>query len=101
MSKIINLPKKTNSVGNESKKLSGVDLCKAGQYVGNQIISILSEWGSSKEGLIIETYAMGVAWAGLAAIAKDKGYDPTDLFLNIAESYEEDMNEIVKEVDND
>ena len=101
MSKIINLPKKTNSVGNESKKLSGIDLCKAGQNVGNQIISILSEWGSSKEGLIIETYAMGVAWAGLAAIAKDKGYDPTDLFLNIAESYEEDMNEIVKEVDND
>lgn len=101
MSKIINLPKKTNAVGNESMKLSGVDLCKAGQDVGNQIISILSEWGSSKEGLIIETYAMGVAWAGLAAIAKDKGYDPTDLFLNIAESYEEDMNEIVKEVDND
>ena len=99
MSKIINFPKKTNAVGNENSKLSGVDLCKAGQDVGNQIISILSEWGSSTEGLIIETYAMGVAWAALAAIAKDKGYDPTDLFLNIAESYEEDMDKMVQYVD--
>ena len=42
---------------------------------------------------------MGVAWAALAAIAKDKGFDPTDLFLNIAESYEEDMDKMVQDVD--
>ena len=100
MAKMINLQKKSNnSVGKESKKLTGAELCKAGQAVGNQLISVLSEWGSSTDGLIIETYAMGMAWAGLVAIAKDKGFDPTDLFLNIAESYEEEMNEIVKEVD--
>ena len=99
MAKIIDLTKKSNAVGNESKKLNGVDLCKAGQDVGNQIISILSEWGSSTEGLIIETYAMGVAWAALAAIAFDKGYDPTDLFLHVAENYKEDMDNMVKDID--
>lgn len=99
MAKVIDFSMKSNAVGNESKKLSGADLCKTGQYVGNQIISILSEWGSSIDGLIIETYAMGVAWAGLAAIAKDKGYDPTDLFLYIAENYEEDMDKMVQDVD--
>lgn len=99
MSKFIDLTKKSNVVGNESKKLSGVDLCKAGQDVGNQLISILSEWGSSIDGLIIETYAMGVAWAALAAIAFDKGYDPTDLFLHVAENYKEDMDNMVKDID--
>lgn len=97
MSKIINLKKESNNVGKESSRLTGGDLCKAGQTVGNQLISILSEWGSSTEGLIIETYAMGMAWAGLMAIAKDKGFDPTDLFLHIAENYQEDMDEVVKE----
>ena len=99
MVKVIDFSKMSNAVGNESKKLSGADLCKAGQDVGNQIISILSEWGSSKEGLIIETYAMGVAWAALAAIAFDKEYDPTDLFLHVAENYKEDMDNMVKDVD--
>ena len=99
MAKLIDFSKKTNAVGNESKKLSGADLCKAGQDVSNQIISILSEWGSSIDGLIIETYAMGVAWAALAEISFDKGYDPIDLFLHVAENYKEDMDNMVKDID--
>ena len=67
------------------------------EMLGNQIAEMLSQYGSSMSGLLLETYAMAKAWAALKAIAKNKGFDAEELFERVVPSFAEEMESIVNE----
>ena len=91
--------KKTNKqVGTEKEVREFIKtMVMSGEVLGNQIAEMLSQYGSSMSGLLLETYAMAKAWAALKAIAKNKGFDAEELFENLLPSFTEEMEAIVNE----
>ena len=91
--------KKTNKqVGTEKEVREFIKMmAKAGEMLGNQIAEMLSQYGSSMSGLLLETYAMAKAWAALKAIAKNKGFDAEELLESLLPSFTEEMEAIVNE----
>jgi hypothetical protein len=80
------------------KKEQFIALANTGEAFGNELIELLSQYGCSFEGLVIETYAMSKAWAALQAIAHSKGYDAEDLFKQLLPSFMKDMEGLVEEL---
>ena len=73
-----------------------VGMMKSGELLGDELIKLLSEYGSSKEGLLIETYAMSKAYGALRAIAEDKGFDAVELFEGLWPTFFEEVKEDIK-----
>lgn len=91
--------KKTNKqVGTEKEVREFIKtMVMSGEVLGNQIAEMLSQYGSSMSGLLLETYAMAKAWAALKAIAKSKGFEAEELFERVVPSFAEEMESIVNE----
>ena len=81
------------------KKEQFIALADTGEAFGNELIELLSEYGCSFEGLVIETYAMSKAWAALQAIAHSEGHDAEDLFQQLLPSFIKDMEGFIKELE--
>lgn len=80
------------------ERLAG--LVRTGELLGNELITKLAEYGSSPEGLLIETYAISKAYGALRAIAEDKGLDVVEVFEWLLPSFLEEMREEVKNIGN-
>lgn len=91
--------KKSNQVGEGRMKMNSAALVNTGAELGTELIGCMAGWGCSTEALMIETYAMGMAWAALKAMCKYKGYEPKDFFQLVADSYEDEMNEFIEEIE--
>ena len=91
--------KKTNKqVGTEKEVREFIKtMVMSGEVLGNQIAEMLSQYGSSMSGLLLETYAMAKAWAALKAVAKSKGFEAEELFERVVPSFAEEMEAIVNE----
>ena len=91
--------KKTHGVKacKEKSKKHYLKLIKEGEMLGENLIIMLSEYGSSHDSLMIETYAMSKAFAALKAIAEDKGFESDLLFYKLLPSFIDEMREAVKE----
>lgn len=81
----------------EKKVESLIDLMELGEELGEDLMIMLSEFGSSMEGLIVETYAIAKAHGALKAIAEDKGVNTDDLYEGLLPSFLEEMREALKE----
>ena len=74
------------------KKLeSCLELMKEGEDLGLVLMTMLAEYGSSREALIVETYAVAKLYGALKAIAEDKGFDAEELFEGLVPSFLEEM----------
>ena len=71
-------------------------LMEQGEELGEDLMIMLSEFGSSMEGLIVETYALCKAHGALKAIAEDKGFDADKLYDVLLPSFLEEMREELK-----
>ena len=81
----------------EERKLKRfAKLMEQGEELGEDLMIMLSEFGSSMEGLIVETYALCKAHGALKAIAEDKGFDADNLYDALLPSFLEEMREEVK-----
>jgi len=78
----------------EERKLKRfAKLMEQGEELGEDLMIMLSEFGSSMEGLIVETYAIAKAHGALKAIAEDKGVNTDDLYEGLLPSFIEEMRE--------
>ena len=89
--------KKAVSNSREKKVESALDLMELGEELGEKLMVALSEFGSSMEGLIVETYAIAKAHGALKAIAEDKGVNTDGLYEGLLPSFLEEMREALKE----
>ena len=64
---------------------------KEGEDLGLVLMTMLAEYGSSREALIVETYAVAKLYGALKAIAEDKGFDAEELFEGLVPSFLEEM----------
>lgn len=71
-------------------------LMEQGEELGENLMILLAEFGSSMEGLIVETYALCKAHGALKAIAEDKGFDADNLYDMLLPSFMEEMRKEVK-----
>ena len=79
------------------KKLeSCLELMKEGEDLGLVLMTMLAEYGSSREALIVETYAVAKLYGALKAIAEDKGFDAEGLFEELVPSFVEETKEELK-----
>lgn len=83
-----------------TKKEYCVGLIKTGEMLGDELIELLSEYGASFEGLVIETYALAKAWAALRVIAESEDYDAVDLFKKLIPSFMREMEKALQDIDN-
>jgi len=80
----------------ERKVKRFLKLMKQGEELGENLMILLAEFGSSMEGLIVETYALCKAHGALKAIAEDKGFDADNLYDMLLPSFMEEMRKEVK-----
>ena len=83
----------------EKKNRNFKIMVEHGEKLASVLMDKLSSYGCSPEALMVETYAMGMAWAALKAMCKYKGYEPKDFFQLVADSYEDEMNEFIEEIE--
>ena len=82
----------------QKKKLeSCLELMKEGEDLGLVLMTMLAEYGSSREALIIETYAVAKLYGALKAIAEDKGFDAEELFEGLYPTFFEETREELKD----
>ena len=93
------IKKKATTSGEVRNREFCIGLMKTGEVLGDELIELLSQHGSSFEGMVIETYAMSKAWAALQAIAHNEGYDAEDLFQQLLPSFMKDMEGLVDELE--
>lgn len=74
-------------------------MVKAGEQLGVELMESLSKHGCSPQALLVETYALAMAYASLKAIAISEGFNPEDLFKFLVPTFEEDMEEYVREAE--
>ena len=74
-------------------------MLETGEVLGDELIELLSQHGSSFDGLVIETYAMSKAWAALLAIAHCEGVDAEKLFKQLLPSFIKDMEGFINETE--
>ncbi len=73
----------TEKCSEQEKKKNFETMVKYGEPLSNELIEVLSKYGNSAEGLLIETYAICKAYGALIAIAQDANYDVEPLFLKM------------------
>lgn len=66
-------------------------LMEQGEELGEKLMGLLSEFGSSMEGLLVETYALCKAHGALKAIAEEQGFDADQLHDVLLPSFLEEM----------
>ena len=74
-------------------------MIEAGAGLGVELMQTLSEHGCSPEALIVETYALAMAYASLKAIAHSEGFEAEVLFECLVPSFKEEMEEYVRAAD--
>ena len=81
----------------ERKMKRFLELMKTGEELGEKLMALLSEFGSSMDGLLVETYALCKAHGALKAIAEEKGFDADQLYDMLLPSFMAEMrNELEK-----
>jgi hypothetical protein len=83
----------------EKKQENLKEMVMTGEPLADTLMEILSLFGSSPEGLMVETYAMAKAWAALKAVAKSKNLDPVPLFEKLVPMFKEEMESAVNETE--
>ena len=95
MAKFKNL--KVAERNDEKKKEDLFIMVNMGEEISTKLMEMLSEYGSSPEALLAETYALSKAWAALKVIADDKGFYPDDLFNKLLPGFIDEMKDVLKE----
>jgi len=70
-----------------------------GEVLGNELIELLAQYGSSATGLTIEVYAAAKAWGTLRAMCRCKGFKPGKLFNGLVTSFEQEAGQILQEIE--
>lgn len=70
-----------------------------GEELGSELMGLLSMFGSSFPGLVVETYALSKAYAALLVIAEDTGFDVNDLFAKLYPTFIGDMKKALAEAE--
>ena len=99
MAKRLNL--NATKSGEEKTMERYLAIIKTGEELGIELIGKLCHYGSSTEGLAIETYALCKAWAALMVIAEDEGFAYEVICKNMMPSFIEEMREFLKEANGD
>lgn len=69
---------------------------REGEILGDDIISLLSFYGESFEGLVIETYGLCKAWATLKVVAKVHNFEVDELYDLLFPCFHEEMQRILE-----
>ena len=91
--------KKTVVTNNQVENDELLAMMMAGEELGVELMERLSKHGCSPNALIVETYALAMAYASLKAIANSEGYEPEDLFEFLLPTFKEEMEEYVREAE--
>ena len=95
MAKFKNL--KVAERNDEKKKEDLFIMVNMGEEISTKLMEMLSEYGSSPEALLAETYALSKAWAALKVVAEDKGFYPDDLFNKLLPGFIDEMKDALKD----
>ena len=71
----------------------------AGEKLGIELMERLAKHGCSPQALIVETYALAMAYASLKAIAHSEGFEPEIFFEFLEPTFKEEMEEYVREAE--
>ena len=96
MAKKLNL--RATKSGEEIKKERLLAIVNTGEELGNELIEKLSDYGASREGLTIETYAMCKAMAALMVIAADQRFNFEEVYWNFMPTFIKEMRQAMREV---
>ena len=75
-----------------------VNLVRAGEKLGDEIIETFISYGGSFEALFVETYALAKVWGTLQAVARDADYDPQTFFTMILPVFIKDTEKYLEEL---
>lgn len=70
---------------------------REGEILGSNIISLVSFYGESFKGLVIETYGLCKAWALLKVVAKAHNFEVDELYNMLFPCFYEEMLRILEE----
>ena len=90
---------KTVVTNNQVKNDELLAMMGAGEKLGIELMERLAKHGCSPQALIVETYALAMAYASLKAIAHSEGFEPEDLFKFLVPTFREEMEEYVREAE--
>ena len=88
---------KTVVTNNQVKNDELLAMMGAGEKLGIELMERLAKHGCSPQALIVETYALAMAYASLKAIAHSEGFEPEILFEFLEPTFKEEMEEYVRE----
>ena len=91
--------KKTVVKNNQVKNDELLAMMGAGEKLGIELMERLAKHGCSPQALIVETYALAMAYASLKAIAHSEGFEPEILFEFLEPTFKEEMEEYVREAE--
>lgn len=90
---------KTVVKNNQVKNDELLAMMGAGEKLGIELMERLAKHGCSPQALIVETYALAMAYASLKAIAHSEGFEPEILFEFLEPTFKEEMEEYVREAE--
>lgn len=90
---------KTVVTNNQVENDELLAMMMAGEKLGAELMERLAKHGCSPQALIVETYALAMAYASLKAIAHSEGFEPEDLFKFLVPTFREEMEEYVREAE--
>lgn len=90
---------KTVVTNNQVKNDELLAMMGAGEKLGIELMERLAKHGCSPQALIVETYALAMAYASLKAIAHSEGFEPEILFEFLEPTFREEMEEYVREAE--
>ena len=90
---------KTVVTNNQVKNDELLAMMGAGEKLGIELMERLAKHGCSPQALIVETYALAMAYASLKAIAHSEGFEPEILFEFLEPTFKEEMEEYVREAE--
>jgi len=88
--------KKKVDTTNQLKNDELLAMIQAGEKLGVELMEKMSKHGCSPDALLVETYALAMAYASLKAIAHSEGYEPEDLFEFLVPTFKEEMEDYVR-----
>jgi len=93
--------KKKNQKAVQSGEFQNLDkitsMLNDAEMLGTQIVGLVMPYGESREGLIIEGYALMKAWAVVKSVAKRRGVDIDVILETILPSFEEELDQLIDE----
>ena len=90
---------KTVVTNNQVENDELLAMMMAGEKLGIELMERLAKHGCSPQALIVETYALAMAYASLKAIAHSEGFEPEILFEFLEPTFKEEMEEYVREAE--